>query len=249
MILLLIGTRKIKGKKRLKLKFLKGAADGIPIGLGYLSVSFGFGIMAVKSGLSVIDSAIISATNLTSAGQAAGVGVIASGGGLIEMILTQLTINIRYALMALSLSQKLDKSFTLPKRLAVAFGITDEIFAVASAQKQKLTASYMAGMILVALIGWVTGTTLGAAAGELLPKSLSDAMGIVLYGMFIAIIVPPSRKSKKVLSVVVIAALISVLFKFFEEYVSGGFAVIISAIIAAAIGALIFPITDEEEEV
>jgi len=231
----------------LKLNFFKGATDGIPIGLGYLSVSFGFGIMAVKSGLTPIDSAIISATNLTSAGQAAGVGVIASDGGLVEMILTQLTINIRYALMALSLSQRLDKSFTLPKRLAAAFGITDEIFAVASAQKKKLTASYMAGMILVALIGWVTGTTLGAAAGELLPKSLSNAMGIVLYGMFIAIIIPPSRKSKKVLSVVVIAALISVLFKFFEDYVSGGFAVIISAIVAAAIGALLFPITDEED--
>lgn len=231
----------------MKLNFLKGAADGIPIGLGYLSVSFGFGIMAVKSGLSVASSAIISAANLTSAGQAAGVGVIEAGGSIIEMILTQLTINIRYALMALSLSQRLDSSFTLPKRLAAAFGITDEIFAVASSQKQKLTASYMAGMILVALIGWVTGTTLGAAAGELLPKSLTNAMGIVLYGMFIAIIIPPSRKSRKVLTVVVIAALISVLFRFFEDYVSGGFAVIISAIAASAIGALIFPVTEEEE--
>lgn len=215
--------------------------------LGYLSVSFGFGIMAVKAGLPVSAAVLISALNLTSAGQAAGVTIIAAGGTIIEMILTQLTINIRYALMALSLSQKLDKSFKLPQRLAVSYGITDEIFAVASAQPEKLSPLYMAGLILVSFIGWVSGTFLGAAAGQLLPKSLTDAMGIVLYGMFIAIIIPPSRKSKKVLTVVVIAAGISILFRYLITAVSGGFAVIISAVAASAAGALLFPVNDGEE--
>lgn len=232
----------------MKSQFVKGMSHGVPIMLGYLSVSFGFGIMAVKAGLPVSAAVLISALNLTSAGQAAGVTIIAAGGTIIEMILTQLTINIRYALMALSLSQKLDKSFKLPQRLAVSYGITDEIFAVASAQPEKLSPLYMAGLILVAFIGWVSGTFLGAAAGQLLPKSLTDAMGIVLYGMFIAIIIPPSRKSKKVLTVVVIAAGISILFRYLITAVSGGFAVIISAVAASAAGALLFPVNDGEED-
>lgn len=232
----------------MKSQFVKGMSHGVPIMLGYLSVSFGFGIMAVKAGLPVSAAVLISALNLTSAGQAAGVTIIAAGGTVIEMILTQLTINIRYALMALSLSQKLDKSFKLPQRLAVSYGITDEIFAVASAQPEKLSPLYMAGLILVSFIGWVSGTFLGAAAGQLLPKSLTDAMGIVLYGMFIAIIIPPSRKSKKVLTVVVIAAGISILFRYLITAVSGGFAVIISAVAASAAGALLFPVNDGEED-
>lgn len=219
---------------------------GIPIALGYLSVSFGFGIKAVQSGLSVLAASLISATNLTSAGQAAGVDIIAACGGIIEMILVQLTINIRYSLMALSLSQKLDVSFTAPHRFAAAYGITDEIFAVCSAQKERLKPSYMYGMIFVAFLGWVTGTALGAAAGELLPASLSSAMGIVLYGMFIAIIVPPARKERSVLVVVASAAGISCLFRYVFTAVSGGFAVIISAVTASVLGALLFPVKDEE---
>ncbi len=223
-------------------------SHGIPIALGYLSVSFGFGIMAVKSGLTITAATIISAVNLTSAGQAAGVSIIAAGGTLLEMALTQLTINLRYALMALSLSQKLDTSFTLPKRLLAAYGITDEIFAVAASQPCKLKASYMYGLILISFLGWVLGTVLGAAAGNLLPESLTDAMGIVLYGMFIAIIIPPSRKERSVLAVVIVSAIISIILKYAVTVVSGGFAVIISAVVASAVAALIFPVKDEEEQ-
>jgi predicted branched-subunit amino acid permease len=222
-------------------------SHGIPIGLGYLSVSFGFGILAVKNGLSVFQASAISASNLTSAGQIAGVEVIAAGGTLLEMILVQLVINIRYSLMALSLSQKLDKSFTAPHRLAASYGITDEIFAVCSAQPGMITPAYMYGMILISAVGWVLGTFLGASAGELLPESVSAAMGIVLYGMFLAIIIPPSRKRKSVLFVTVIAALMSLLFKYVLTMVSGGFAVIICAVAAAALGAWLFPVSDEEE--
>ena len=231
----------------MKKEFKLGMYHGIPIGLGYLSVSFGFGIMAVKSGLTTLTAALISASNLTSAGQAAGVGVIAAGGSLIEMTLVQLTINLRYSLMALSLSQKLDRSFTLPHKLLAAFGITDEIFAVSAGRKEKLTPWYMYGMIMVSFAGWVTGTFLGASAGELLPASVSAALSIMLYGMFIAIIVPPSRKEKSVLTVVVIAALISILLRYCQTVVSGGFAVIISAVAASVAGACLFPVRDEEE--
>ena len=232
----------------MKLSFSRGMYHGIPIALGYLSVSFGFGIKAVQSGLSVLAATLISATNLTSAGQAAGVDIIAACGGIIEMILVQLTINIRYSLMALSLSQKLDGSFTAPHRFAAAYGITDEIFAVCSAQKERPRPSYMYGMIFVAFLGWVTGTALGAAAGELLPSSLSSAMGIVLYGMFIAIIIPSARKERSVLAAVAAAAGISCLFRYVFTAVSGGFAVIISAVAASVLAALLFPVKDEEAE-
>lgn len=232
----------------MKSKFLRGITHGIPICLGYLSVSFGFGILAVKAGLSVFQAAAISATNLTSAGQKAGLDVIAAGGAIIEMILLQLTINIRYSLMALSLSQKLDKSFTTPHRFLASYGITDEIFAVCSAQKEPLTPAYMYGMIFIAAVGWVTGTALGAAAGELLPAAVSTAMEIVLYGMFIAIVIPPAKKQHGVLFAAVIAAALSVMFKFAVPALSEGFAMMISAITSALLTALIFPVRDEEGE-
>lgn len=232
----------------MKSDFFRGMSHGIPIALGYLSVSFGFGIKAVSAGLSVFAATAISATNLTSAGQAAGVDIIAIGGTLIEMILVQLTINIRYSLMALSLSQKLDRKFSLPHRLVASYGITDEIFAVCSAQKQKLTPAYMYGIILISAVGWITGTALGATAGQLLPESISSALGIVLYGMFMAIIIPPARKQLSVLLVVVLSALASILFRYVLTDVSSGFAVIISTVVASAVGALLFPVKDTEDE-
>lgn len=225
--------------------FVRGMAHGIPIMLGYLSVSFGFGILAVRLGLPVLGAVAISATNLTSAGQAAGVEIIAAGGTLLEMALTQLVINLRYALMGFSLSQKLDETFTTPRRLLVSFGITDEIYAVAISQPERLTATYMLGLILTPMLGWITGTALGAAAGQLLPAVVSNAMGIVLYGMFLAIIVPPSRKDKRVLLVVLLAAAVSCLFRYLLPAVSGGFAVIVSALAASVAGALLCPVSEE----
>lgn len=230
-----------------KKDFTRGMRDGIPIGLGYLSVSFGFGIMAVRAGLTAFAASMISLTNLTSAGQAAGVDIIKAGGTLLEMVLVQLTINIRYSLMALSLSQKLDSSFTAKHRFLASYGITDEIFALCSAQKKPLTPAYMYGMISIATFGWVMGTALGAVAGEILPENLSSAMGIMLYGMFIAIIVPPAKKQKSVLCVIAIAVLLSLIFRYVITAVSGGFTMMICAVAASAAGALLFPVKDEEE--
>lgn len=228
--------------------FIKGLSNGIPICLGYFSVSFGFGILAVKSGLQAIDAILISMTNLTSAGQAAGVGIIAAAGTLLEMAITQFVINLRYSLMGLTLSQKLSDKFTTIHRLIASFGITDEIFAVAVSQKDKLVPSYMYGLILISASGWVGGTALGAVAGLALPASLTAAMGILLYGMFIAIIVPAARKCKKDLIVILLAAAFSAIFKYLLPSVSFGFAIIISAILAAVIGAILFPINVAETE-
>lgn len=231
----------------MKSLFFKGMAHGIPIFLGYLSVSFGFGIMAVKSGLSVWEAVLISASNLTSAGQAAGVGIIAAGGGYLEMVMTQLIINVRYSLMGISLSQKLAPSFKTPQRLLASFGITDEIFVVSAAQKTVYPV-YMYGLILISFVGWVLGTFLGAAAGQILPAALTDAMGIVLYGMFVAIVIPEAKKHKSVLVVALMAATFSILFYYVFTAVSGGFAIIISTVAASVLGALLFPVKDEEEE-
>lgn len=232
----------------MKKLFFKGIRDGIPIFLGYLSVSFGFGILCINLGLSVATAVGISMTNLTSAGQVAGVGIIAAGGALIEMVLTQIVINLRYSLFAISLSQKLDSSFTTPHRIVASFGITDEIFAVSYAQEGKVKPAYMYGLILVSTSGWVLGTLLGAVLGQVLPESVSAAMGIMLYSMFLAIFIPPAKKERGVLVAVIMAALCSLLFEYVLTFVSGGFAVIISALVSAAVCAVLFPVAEEEED-
>ncbi len=225
--------------------FWKGVTHGVPIALGYLSVSFGFGILAVRLGLPAWSAVLISVTNLTSAGQAAGVEIIAAAGTLLELALTQLVINLRYALMGFSLSQRLDDTFTTSRRLLVSFGITDEVYAVASSQPGRLSAPYMLGLISTPVLGWSFGTLLGAVAGQLLPAPVTDAMGLVLYGMFLAIILPPARRDRRVLLVVLLAAAGGVAFHFLLPMVSGGFAVIISALAAALVGALLFPVEEE----
>ena len=228
--------------------FLSGLKDSVPIGLGYLSVSFGLGILAVSSGLSVLTAVIISMTNLTSAGQVAGIAVIAGGGGYIEMALAQLVINMRYALMSLSLSQKLDGKFTNLSRLAVSFGITDEIFAVASGKSGEVSKHYMGGLISLPFMCWSLGTLLGGCAGEILPEKIKAALGIAIYGMFVAIIVPAAKKNKGVLFTAALAAALSCAFRYIPllSRVSSGFAVIICAVPAAAAAALLFPVKEDE---
>ena len=144
-----------------KSEFLQGIRHGIPICLGYFSVSAAFGITAVRSGLPLWTAVLISLTNVTSAGQFAGVNLMVAGGSMIEIAMTTLIINIRYFLMSLSVSQKVESKMSMKKRLGIAYGITDEIFAVSMQQPRKLTASYMAGLILTPVVGWTLGTFLG----------------------------------------------------------------------------------------
>ena len=185
--------------------FRQGIRHGIPIALGYLSVSFAFGMKAVGDGLTVLQAVLISMTNVTSAGQIAAVPLMVGGASLAEMALTQLTINLRYALMSLSLSRKLDGSMGTLQRMIFSFANTDEIFAVASSQPGKVGKYYLYGLMLTPWIGWSLGTFLGAAAGTLLPEFVRTALGIAIYGMFLAIILPPARKSRPVRFVVLAA--------------------------------------------
>ena len=176
--------------------FLKGVKHGLPIGLGYLSVSFAFGMQCTEGGLTVLQALLISMTNVTSAGQLAGLQVMLAGSSLIEMALTQFIINLRYALMGLSLSQKLGPTMNTPRRMFFAFANTDEIFAVASSQPEKLHHHYLFGLMLMPYVGWSLGTLLGAAAGAVLPEFVCSALGIAIYGMFLAIILPPCPQGK-----------------------------------------------------
>ncbi len=228
--------------------FLKGVKHGLPIGLGYLSVSFAFGMQCVDNGLSVLQALLISMTNLTSAGQLAGLQVMIAGSSLIEMALTQFIINLRYALMGLSLGQKLGPTMNTARRMFFSFANTDEIFAVASAQPEKLHHHYLYGLMLMPYIGWSLGTFLGAAAGQILPEFVCSALGIAIYGMFLAIILPPARQEKSVRVVVLISIAVSLAFNYLPvlKNVSGGFVVIICAIVAATVGALLFPVKDED---
>lgn len=234
-----------------ELKFKDGIKDGLPIALGYLSVSFTFGITAVNMGIPAITAILISLTNVTSAGQVAGIGIIAAGGSYAEMALAQLIINLRYALMSLSLSQKLDSKFNIWHRLAVSFCVTDEVFAVASGKGEDLPPKYMYGLILLPYLFWSGGTAVGALVGSILPEMIKSALGIAIYGMFIAIIIPPSKKSRGVLFTVLLAAALSCVISYVPIFsrISSGISIIICTVIAAAAGALIFPREIKEERV
>ena len=227
-------------------KYKQGLIDGLSIGLGYLSVAFGFGISASAAGLNVFQSVLISITNLTSAGQVAGISIIAASGTLIEMILAQLIINIRYALMGISLTQKLDKTFNTFHRMVTAFFITDEIYALASSKENNISIRYMYGLGLLPILGWSLGTFLGAATGQVLPPEITAVLGLAIYGMFIAVIIPQSVKSRGVLLAVCVSAVLSCLLYYLTN-ITQGFAVIICAISASALAAYIKPVEEDKE--
>ena len=225
-----------------------GVSRGLPVGVGYFSVSFGFGAMAAAQGVKALDATLISLTNLTSAGQFAGLTLIIAAAGLWEMILTQLVINSRYALMSLALSQKMGQKIGFLPRLFIAFFNTDEIFALAMAEKNPLTVLFMMGLGTTPIIGWTAGTLCGALAGSVLPLDIRMALGVMLYGMFVAIVVPPARKEKPVLITVVLALVLSCLFTWVPglKNVSAGISIVICTVAAAAVCAWLFPIPEEE---
>lgn len=232
-----------------KKEFIEGIRDGIPICLGYFSVSMAFGLTAVLSGVPIWAAVVISLTNLTSAGQFAGMNLIASHGAMVEIALTTLIINIRYFLMSISVSQKVERKMTMKERMAVSFGITDEIFAVSMQRDHDLTTAYMAGLIMTPVIGWTGGTLVGAVATSFMPEVLSNALGIALYGMFIAVIVPPARDQKNVLFAVALAIGASVACKYLPviQNLSSGWTIILITIVVCLIAAWLFPVEESEE--
>lgn len=229
--------------------FKDGIKDSIPICLGYLSVSFAFGIFAFSSGLSVLEALLISMTNVTSAGQLAGVPIITMGGTLLELAITEFVINLRYALMSVSLSQKLDSTVSMLDRFIIAFVNTDEVFAVASDKEGKIGRSYLFGLIILPYLGWSTGTLLGAVAGNIFPAVVISSLGVALYGMFVAIVVPKAKREPNVLKCVLVAVLLSCTFYFIPALagVPQGFVIIICAVFASTVFAVIAPIPVEEE--
>ncbi len=229
--------------------FLRGMKDGIPISMGYFAVSFTLGITAKKVGMSAFQASLMSALMLASAGQFAAISMIAAGAGVVEMIVTTIVVNMRYLLMSSALSQKVSRDKSFLHRFFISYAVTDEIFGISMAVDGRLNPFYTYGAAAVAAPGWVLGTFLGALLGMILPAGVMSAMNVAIYGMFLAIVIPPSRKSRIVAGVVCISMLSSLLFSLIPvlNHISSGFQIIILTILIAGAAALLFPVPQEKE--
>ena len=243
------------------MRFSRGLRDGLPIALGYVPVAFAYAMGAVAQGFPPWFPILVSATNFTGTGQFAGTNLIAAGASLAVLFATMLVINIRYALMSVSIAQKLDGNFPLWKRLIVSFGVTDENYAVAVQQPNKLNFPYLMGLMSCSFAGWLGGTALGAGMSALLAVLLAgetgaayytmlmSALGIALYAMFVAIVVPPSRDDKRVLLLVAMSVAASCLFYFVPvlKDLPAGLEIIVCSVVCTAILSFLFP-RDEDAE-
>ncbi len=232
--------------------FVRGLRDGVPIGLGYFAVAFALGIQAMGVGISVLESGLMSFLNLTSAGEAAAIALLGVGTTYIELAFTQLVINIRYLLMSCSLSQKISPETSVLHRLAIGYGVTDEIFGISMGVKDKLSPYYSYGAIAVAAPCWTLGTVFGALLGNILPASLVSALSVALYAMFLAIVLPPARKSRVIAGLVGVSMLCSVgltaLCKQFGwSWLSEGFRIILLTVVISLVAAVLFPVKEEKE--
>ena len=229
--------------------FIQGLRDGLPIGLGYLAVSFTLGIQCRDAGLSALEATVMSLVNLTSAGEFAALAIIKATSSYLEMAISQLIINLRYMLMSFALSQKADPSLGIGHRLGVAFGVTDEIFGISIGRKGKLEPAYSYGAMAVAIPGWTIGTALGVIMGNVLPGSIVSALSLALYGMFIAIVVPKAKEDRHVAVICAAAVIISSICAYAPgiKDISGGSRIIILTVIISLAAALIWPVEDTQE--
>lgn len=228
----------------------KGMRHGIPIALGYFAVSFTLGIAAKRAGLNAFSATVASLTNNASAGQYAGFTLIASGAKYIEMAIMILVVNARYLLMSCALSQKLDAKAPLWQRMLLGYGVTDEIFGISVSVPGKLNPYYSYGAFLVACPGWASGTCLGVIMGNILPANVVSALSVGLYGMFLAIIIPPARKNK-VLSVAIVLSMLASFIVYrlpIFDFISSGMKIIILTVVIAFAFAILFPIKEEDDE-
>ena len=228
--------------------FRRGIRAGIPIAMGYFAVAFTLGITARQIGMSTLQSAVMSLTMLASAGEFAAMTVIGADSGILIMVITTVVVNMRYLLMSTALSQKIDSRTGLLHRLLMSYCVTDEIFGVSSAVSGKLNPFYTYGMAAIAAPGWTLGTAFGAALGAILPVRAANAMSVALYGMFLAVIIPPARTSRVIGGVVVISMLASWLFSVLPVLgtISSGMRIILLTLIIASAAAVLFPVTGEE---
>ena len=232
----------------MKKDYKEGFLLGIPIGVGYFCVSFAFGMMVKNVALPTWIAFLISATNLTSAGQFAGLNLIVQQATYVEIMMTTLIINLRYAIMSMSLSQKVEEGMGILKRLIMAFGVTDEIFAVSVTRKTDVTLPYFLGIVTPSFIGWTAGTTCGAAFSSILPTMFADAMNIALYGMFVAIVLPQTKSDSNKRLAVILSVIMSCIFAYtpLSQMISSGWTIILITIVVSAFMAWKFPIKEEQ---
>ncbi len=237
------------GHDKLK-KFREGVRDGIPIGLGYLAVSFSLGILAKDVGFSPIQGFLVSFFNNASAGEYAGFTLIAASATYLQVAIMTFIANARYFLMSTALSQKLSPDMPFIHRMLIAFDVTDEIFAISVSQEGYLNPFYCYGAFFVALPGWAFGTMFGIMAGSILPVRLVSALSVALYGMFIACTIPKARENKVILGIVCVSYVLSYLSYKLEvlKAISSGTKTIILTIVIAAVVAFLFPRSEDEYE-
>ena len=233
-----------------RINYRQGITDGIPIALGYLAVSFTLGIAAKNAGITAFQATIMSLTNSTSAGEFAAITAISAGSAYIEIAIMQFVINLRYMLMSCALSQRIDKKYPFYHRLIMGGGITDEIFGISVSCKGKLSPYYTYGAMSVAIPAWAIGTCLGVIMGSVLPHSIVNALSVALYGMFVAIIIPPAKESRILAGVIVISMGMSYAFTKLPvvREISSGTKVIILTIVIAGVAAVLFPVDEEMTE-
>lgn len=233
-----------------KTSFLAGLRDGVPIGLGYFAVAFTLGITAGKAGMNALQSSLMSALMLASAGEFAAISMIGSGAGFMEMIITTVVINMRYLLMSSALSQKVQQNRPFLHRIFMSYAVTDEIFGISMAVPGKLNPFYQYGAACVAAPGWVLGTFLGTVVGMILPAPVMSAMSVAIYGMFLAVVIPPARKDKIIAAVVVVSMAVSFLFQSIPglKNISSGFQIILLTVLISAAAAVLFPAKEVQHE-
>lgn len=233
-----------------KQDFKNGIKDGVPIALGYFAVAFTLGIIARNAGITAIQSAIVSATNSASAGQYVGFTLIGENAAYIELAIMTLVANARYILLSCALSQKFSEKMHTIHRFIIGWFVTDEIFGISVAYKGKLNPFYTYGAAAIAIPAWSLGTYLGVVMGNILPGNVVSALGVGLYGMFIAIIIPPAKENKIIAAFVVIAMLVSYMSSRIPAIasISSGTRIIVITVVISSIAAILFPVKDEKEK-
>ncbi|MCM3740805.1 AzlC family ABC transporter permease [Oceanobacillus luteolus] len=227
-----------------------GFKNGIPIALGYFAVSFTFGILAKQAGLNPFEAVFMSATNLTSAGQFAGLTLIATAATIAEIAATQLIINSRYFLMSFALSQRIDPETSFFHRLVMSFGITDEVFGVSVARQGRLSPYYVYGVMSAAIPGWSLGTLFGVISGNILPPRMISALSIALFGMLLAVIIPAAKESKIILGLIILSMVTSFILASIPMLasISSGLKIIILTFVIAGVAAFVFPVKENTYE-
>lgn len=227
-----------------------GFRNGIPVAMGYFAVAFTFGILAKQAGLNPFEAVFMSATNLTSAGQFAGLTLMAGAATMVEIAVSQLIINSRYFLMSFALSQKMDPNTSFFHRSLMAYGITDEVFGLSIAVSGKLTPYYTYGIMSAGIPGWTLGTLLGVVSGNILPPSMISALSIALFGMLLAVIIPPAKGNRILTGLIIISMILSLVFTVIPAFafISAGVKIIILTIFIASLAALLFPVKEQTYE-